>query len=327
MKWLFLFVVFLELSACATPQIQERGKTPTEPQLETDAFMTSDGVRLGLQVWTADETVAVVAGLHGMNDYSKTFSMLGPWLAERGVMTYALDQRGFGRSPHRGVWPGADLLLGDAKSFIEAVRAAHPGLPLYVMGVSMGASVALATLAGEGAPPIAGLVLVSPAVWGWSSLNLFYRMLLWTAAHTFPGAVLTGQSLDIVPSDNVEMLRDNFHDELFIKKTRADSIYGLVTLMEKGFMSADRITVPTLLLYGEKDQIIPRRPVENVMRRLKGETRVVLYENGYHMLLRDLQAETVWTDIHSWFSGMRANLPSGEELIFGSGQVRRLSRN
>jgi hypothetical protein len=54
------------------------------------------------------------------------------------------------------------------------------------------------------------------------------------AAHTFPGKTLTGRSLDIVPSDNIEMLRDNFNDELFIKETRTDAIYGLVALMEQG---------------------------------------------------------------------------------------------
>ena len=85
--------------------------------------------------------------------------------------------------------------------------------------------------------------------------------------------------------------------------------------------------MPTLLLYGEKDQIIPRKPVENIMERFNGKTRVALYENGYHMLLRDLQAETVWADVHAWLLNTWANLPSGEELVLHSAQEPRLSRN
>jgi alpha-beta hydrolase superfamily lysophospholipase len=182
-------------------------------------------------------------------------------------------------------------------------------------------------LSREGAPEVDGLVLVSPAVWGWSNLNPFYRMSLWIAAHTFPGGTLTGSSVKITPSDNIEMLRDNFNDELFIKKTRTDAIYGLVTLMEEGYSSADGIDVPTLLLYGEKDEIIPRKPVESVVARLNGDSRVVLYQNGYHMLLRDLQAETVWADIRAWLVDPKAEMPSGEELAAGETLAQRLSRN
>jgi alpha-beta hydrolase superfamily lysophospholipase len=317
----------LLLSGCVSLQTQEPGPASVEPHLTADAFITSDGLSLGLQVWEADDPVAVVVGLHGMNDYSKTFSMPGPWLADKGITTYAYDHRGFGRSPQRGIWPGTDLIVNDAKTFIEVIRARHSDRPLYVVGVSMGAAVAIATLADDDAPSVDGLVIVSPAVWGWSSLNHFYRMSLWIAAHTFPGGTLTGRSLDRVPSDNIEMLRDNFNDELYIKETRTDAIYGLVGLMEQGYKSADRVKVPTLLLYGEKDQIIPRKPVESIMGRLGEQTRFALYENGYHMLMRDLQAETVWADILSWLQNPQAALPSGEELIVERATEPRLSRN
>jgi len=38
---------------------------------------------------------------------------------------------------------------------------------------------------------------------------------------------------------------------------------------------------------------------------------VALYENGWHMLLRDLQAETVLNDIVAWITDPSAELPSG----------------
>lgn len=177
----------------------------------------------------------------------------------------------------------------------------------------MGGAVALSLFAGADAPPVDGLVLVSPAVWGWKALNPFYRMTLWIAAHTFPGATLTGRSLKIWPSDNVEMLRDLGRDPLMIKKTRTDAIYGLVGLMDNGYDAADEIVLPTLVLYGDKDEIIPREPVEIVIERLNGDTRVAIYENGYHMLLRDLQREIVWQDVEAWIENPVASLPSGEE--------------
>jgi len=48
----------------------------------TDAFVTPDGLRLPLRRWTAEEPKAILIALHGMSDYSRAFTMPGPWLAE-----------------------------------------------------------------------------------------------------------------------------------------------------------------------------------------------------------------------------------------------------
>ena len=54
---------------------------------------------------------------------------------------------------------------------------------------------------------------------------------------------------------------------------------------------------PILFLYGEKDQVIPREPTEDVVTGLSGHVAVIRYPHGYHMLLRDLDGETVWKDV------------------------------
>ena len=41
--------------------------------------------------------------------------------------------------------------------------------------------------------------------------------------------------------------------------------------------------------------------------------RIAFYTDGYHMLLRDLQAETVYRDIAAWINDRRAPLPSGAD--------------
>jgi len=310
-----LFLVFgwvLWLVGC-TPTVIDVGPPVATPSIEGEAFVTADGARLALQSWPAEDPKAVVIGLHGMNDYAKTFAMPGPWLAERGITSYAYDQRGFGRSPGKGLWPGNDTLRSDANAFVQTVRRRHPDLPIYLVGVSMGAAVVLSAVAEEQTAEISGLVLVAPAVWGWSSLNPLYKTTLWLAAHMAPSWQLTGSGLNIQPSDNIEMLRDNYYDDNVIKGTRADAIYGLVGLMDDGYFAVDAVDLPVLLLYGEKDEIIPRKPLDSVLGRLPDGNRVVLYDNGYHMLLRDLQRETVWADIEAWIVNPKGPLPSGEE--------------
>jgi len=59
-------------------------------------------------------------------------------------------------------------------------------------------------------------------------------------------------------------------------------------------------TPPILFLYGAKDQIIPRAPTAAVAKELDGRAEVHVYPDGYHMLLRDLDAQPRWNDVAEW---------------------------
>lgn len=295
-------------SACA-PQLADEGRetrTPTieqaasAPGIADDRYVTRDGLRLGLMHWDAEKPTAVIVALHGMSDYSNAFSMPAPWWAKRGITTYAYDQRSFGRSPEPGLWAGGDIMRRDLADFVEVVRARHPGIPVYVLGESMGGALAMTAFA-EVQPKADGLILVAPAVWSRSEMPLFYRVLLWTVAHTIRSWSLSGSGLKIMPSDNIEMLRANGRDPLFQKKARSDAVYGLVNLMDEAYRSAPRLGKPPMLfLYGGNDQIIPKKPTETVVAELGKNATIKRYPNGYHMLLRDLDHEPRWADVAGW---------------------------
>src|SRR3546814_8086115 len=82
-------------------------------------------------------------------------------------------------------------------------------------------------------------------------------------------------------------------DLLFIRETRMDSVYGVVNLMDAALAAAPEITVPTLLLYGAQDEVVPAEPTFQFWRSLPAEAaasrRFGYYPEGWHMLLRDLQ--------------------------------------
>jgi acylglycerol lipase len=302
-------VAFIALTAACAPLIQQQGvemRMPAIERVETsgvsaDRYVTRDGMRLGLMHWDAAMPSAVIVALHGMNDYSNAFSMPAPWWAVHGISTYAYDQRGFGRSPQTGIWPGSCIMRRDLTDFVAVVRARHPGLPVFVLGESMGGAVAMTAFASDRPPRADGLILVAPAVWGRDAMPLSYRIALWTAAHTFRWASFSGSGLKISPSDNIEMLRANGRDPLFLKRSRTDAIYGLVSLMGEAYSTAPRLNgQPLLYLYGGRDEVIPKKPTEVVMSELGPQADVMTYPKGYHMLLRDLNAEPRWADVADW---------------------------
>ncbi len=302
-NWILVLAGLL-LCACAKPYVQPEGETKAIPSLYKTYALMDDGYRLPLKRWIPKgDCLVQVLALHGLNDYRNAFKTTGEFLAANGVMVVAYDQRGFGDSEGFGLWHGSERMISDLHLMVTLMNAKHPGCPLYVLGESMGGAVTLAAL-DTIAPDIAGVILVAPAVWSRDSMPLYQRFALWLAVHTMPGKQLTGEGLDIKPSDNIEMLRALGRDPQVIKATRVDVLYGISNLMDQAAAVSPGQAGDTLLLYGMHDEIIPKKStchlLTNISDLMPVDLKVILYENGYHMLTRDLQAEKVLRDIAEW---------------------------
>ncbi len=307
-KQVMVLVLLLLLGACATPYRYPGGAEPVPLALLPDHAVMDDGYRLPLSVWKPDggqPCRAVVLALHGLNDYRNAFAGLGPFLARRGVTVIAWDQRGFGDTQGAGYWHGWRRLTRDLREMIHLARLDYPACPVYVLGESMGGGVILAALH-EGPLGIAGSVLVAPAVWSRDTMPWYQRAALWLAVHVMPDRRLTGEGLELRPSDNIEMLRALGRDPRVIKATRVDVLYGVTNLMDMAASAPLTRLGNSLLLYGMHDQIVPRAPACRFMmraRRAPLPPLLRLYPRGYHMLTRDLHAAVVIEDIAAWVLG------------------------
>lgn len=290
------------MSAACAPVLAPHSLDSATPALASEYFLTRDGERLPLRVWGSDHPRAVIVALHGMGDYSNAFAMPGEWWAKRDIATLAYDQRGFGQSENGGLWAGGEALRRDLDDAVDAARLRYPGVPVFALGESMGGAVVLSALASGDPPKADGVILVAPAVWSRADMPLSYRAALWMTAHTMPWLHVSGSGLKIWPSDNIPMMRALARDPLFQHKTRADAVWGLVNLMDEARHAPEQLArvPPILFLYGKNDQVIPGEPTEAVIKALGARAEAHRYDHGYHMLLRDLDAETVWQDVVDW---------------------------
>lgn len=103
----------------------------------------ADGYRLPVTAWEAEAPRAIILALHGFNDYSNAFDGPASYFARHNIVTYAYDQRGFGETAQRGIWPGDNVLESDAASMANLLCEKHPDLPLFLLGESMGGAVAI----------------------------------------------------------------------------------------------------------------------------------------------------------------------------------------
>lgn len=295
------FLLFcLILSGCM-PYIQDRQQKQSSALLLDDKFVASDGEILPLTLWASPKPpIAIILAIHGFNDYRNAFAGVGAFLAAQGINVYAYDQRGFGATQRRGLWPGADTLRSDIHEVVEALRKKHPGVPVYLLGDSMGGAVVITAVAAADSPAVDGVILNAPAVWGGQTFSLFYRVSLWTMAHTLPWMTVGKSGVSMVLTDNQALIAQLRVDPWMIRETRVDVLYGLVRLMDEALEKASQFKEKTLLLYGLRDQLIPKVSICKIAAAMLQPATTLFYPNGYHLLLRDLQAPKVWSDINNW---------------------------
>lgn len=322
----------LTLSACAAPMVQAPLTPPPGyrgPHTADLAFHVRDGAALPYLRWSPQgRPRAVVVALHGMNDSSAAFRLAGPWWAEHGVETWAYDQRGFGRSPGKGVWAGEAAMTDDLRDVVAIVRVARPGVPLIVVGESMGGAVAVAAFSSDRPPDADRIVLLAPAVWGWSAQGPLNSAGLWVAARAMGDRAVGAPDFvtrRILASDNMIELIRNGRDPSSIIETRFDTLSGLVDLMETASTRLGQTRTPTVLMYGADDQVITKGPMRRALEQAGSAPNLATawYPDGHHLLNRDLNAEVVYRDTLSFFLTPSEPLPSRPEPVLDA--LRRLS--
>ncbi|MYM66089.1 alpha/beta fold hydrolase [Pseudoduganella sp. FT55W] len=126
-------------------------------------FAAGQGARRRVHVWEPAAPRAVILAIHGGMAHGGDYVTPALYFRQHGIATVAYDLCGH-QDARRVDIPGFDVFLDDSQLFLQWVKQQYPGLPIYVMGHSMGALIAthlgLGHFAGEAA--IKGYIMSSP---------------------------------------------------------------------------------------------------------------------------------------------------------------------
>lgn len=306
-----------------------KGKSPAPLDYSSDPYavykrfvapdewlVLSDHARIPVRIWRASQQKAILLALHGFNDSRDAWEDSATYFTQAGITLVSPDQRGFGQAPLRGEWAGSQRMVQDVIEEINILKARYPDVPLYVMGESMGGAVLMNLETRADAPPLAGYILLAPAVWGHRELGLVPDMLLRLSRFVAPNWKLSGRHapVKVTASDNEQSLIRLYFDPLTLRETKVRALYGLVDLMSEAMHASSRIHFPTLVIYGGKDQLVPVSAMKKSWRMMPAWVRKDYFPNGYHLLLRDSGRKMVARDIISWIQTPDAYLPSGGDV-------------
>jgi lysophospholipase len=122
-----------------------------------------DSVERAIHIWEPQQPRAVILAIHGGMAHAGDYVTPALYFRAHGIATVSFDMRGHDGKKRVDI-PGFESFLDDAELFLQWVKRSYPGLPIFVMGHSMGALIAthlgLGRFAGEA--DIAGFILSSP---------------------------------------------------------------------------------------------------------------------------------------------------------------------
>lgn len=276
--------------------------TPGESPLSSiaSAESTPAGVHELVRRWVPDATPrAEVVLCHGIAEHSGRYEAVGDRLAGAGLAVTAYDQIGFGASGGPRAWVEAwSDVLDQIQRHVEAARAT--GRPVVLLGHSNGALFALEyALAERPAPDL--LVLSAPGLAGGAA---WQRALAPVLSRIAPRMQIPNALDGLQLSRDPAVGEAYFADPLVLTKTTTRYGNELFRAMDRVRGAIDRLAVPTLVLHGADDTIVPPQAsaplgdVPGVERRLYPALR--------HELFNEPEGMGIVDDVVAWIEARLA---------------------
>ena len=274
------------------------------PDSTLTTYTASDGDNLAVQDWALPEDVqprALIVIVHGLGEHAGRYDHVARQLNEWGYAVRSYDQYGHGESGGvRGALPRKHRFLDDLADIVESTRKRMPGVPVVLLGHSMGGLVASRFVA-RGIMQVDALVLSSPALG--TRTTALQKLLLAIVPKIAPNFTV-GNGLDpqfishdprVVAAYKADPL---VHD-------RVSSLLGLFIADggPKVIAQAPGWKVPTLLLYAGADQLVdPAGSRAFAAAAPKEVVTARCFDDLYHEILNEPEpmAAPVYAELRQW---------------------------
>ncbi|MCV7344710.1 alpha/beta hydrolase [Mycolicibacterium rhodesiae] len=260
------------------------------------------GVRIVYDVWTPDtEPRGVVVLSHGLGEHAGRYHHVAERFGQAGLITYALDHRGHGRSGGKRVMVRSiDEYTGDFDTLVKIAAAEHPDLPRIVLGHSMGGGIVF-TYGVEHPGDFDLMVLSGPAVAANVGVPPVKAFLGKAVGSLLPNLPVEELDASAVSRDPAVVAAYNADPLVWHGKVPAGIAKALLKVGETMPQRARRLTAPLLVVHGGADRLVPAAGSERLVECV-GSTDVnrKVYPELYHEVFNEPERDLVLDDVTAW---------------------------
>lgn len=270
------------------------------PRLE-NTFCGAHGLSLFYQAWYPPSTAkAIVALVHGFGEHCDRYHTVTTALTQAGYAIFGFDNQGHGRSEgQRGHIDRWQDYRDNVSAFLAQVRRHEPGLPLFILGHSLGGLIVL-DYSLTSPEDIAGIIISGPPIRP-VGIAKPYRVAIarilsgiWPRFSMDVGAGPETLSRD--PAIVNQMQDDPLTHSVATVRWGTEC---LVTI-SKVRKTINQLQVPILLIHGSADTVNDVRGSQEIFERIPVDKTLKIYPGSYHEPHNDLDRNQVMGDIISW---------------------------
>jgi len=258
---------------------------------------STPGVDLFVDISRAQAPRAVVVIVHGLAEHLGRYDLVTRELNEAGCSVYRFDNQGHGRSGgERGYLDDFHSFIDDADILVEKARQENPGLPLFMLGHSMGGFITAAY--GVSYPgKLAGQILSGAAV----TLLPLFEAFKEIDFEKDPRIRVPNDLSNLICRDKVVV--DAYNEDPLVLKETCQKLLGEVFINGANWL-VDKLpgyACPCLILHGEDDQIVTPEASRFMYDHIASTDKTLkMYPQYYHEILNELGREEVMADITGW---------------------------
>ncbi|XP_045390206.1 monoglyceride lipase isoform X1 [Lemur catta] len=290
------------------PEESSLRRTPQNvPYQNLPHLINADGQYLFCRYWKPTATPkALIFVSHGAGEHCGRYDELARMLTGLDLLVFAHDHVGHGQSEGgRMVVSDFHVFIRDVLQHVDLMQKEHPGLPVFLLGHSMGGAIVILTAA-ERPGHFSGMVLISPLVLASPESATTFKIL----AAKVLNLVLPNLSLGPIDSSVLSRNKaevDVYNSDPLICRAGLKVCFGiqLLNAVARVERAVPKVTVPFLLLQGSADRLCDSKGAYLLMESAKSQDKTLkIYDGAYHMLHRELPEVTssVFHEINTWVS-------------------------
>ena len=249
------------------------------------------GAKIFWRSWIPETPRGVVVISHGGAEHGGRYRHVVERLVPEKFAIYAIDHRGHGRSDGRRAQFGRmAYVVEDLDRLVRRANEAHPQLPLFLLGHSVGGLVALA-YALEHSDQLTGLVVSAPVA-AVEAAPMHLRLIAKAASVLTPDAGLLEVDATGISRDPEEVAAYDSDPLVYRGKLPARTLQELADTIGRLDRSVGRLTLPVLMQLGMADTVVPAAGGEGLFERLRSEDKTLHpYEGYFHEIYNEPAGE------------------------------------
>jgi alpha-beta hydrolase superfamily lysophospholipase len=260
------------------------------------------GVRIVYDKWTPDTpATGVVLICHGYAEHARRYDHVAQRFGEAGLITYALDLRGHGRSGGKRVYlRDISEYTGDFDTLVSIATSEHPDLKRVVLGHSMGGGVVF-SYGVEHPDDYAAMVLSGPAVYAQDGVSAVLKAVAKIVGAIAPGLPVETLPLEAISRDPQVVAAYQADPLVFHGKLPAGIAKALIKVGETMPQRAPAITAPLLVVHGDQDKLIPVTGSRRLMNFVgSSDAHLHVYPGLYHEVFNEPERDEVLDEVVRW---------------------------